>query len=159
MTEHVLHTPENCKRSDPDERCIPCDGWLSLCVVCGGAESCLPTDCPGVKISSDMLEMITAEMMDFKDGEWVCTDIPCGRCRGTGCAECIDNVIDADIVTTLGLDPDKVLTEAVDKLEEVVVAGWTEEGELYVASSIEGDEKTLWLLEKAKLMLLAPDAI
>jgi hypothetical protein len=50
------------------------------------------------------------------------------------------------------LQPDKVLSAALGKLDEVVVIGLTEDGEPFIASS-EGVAKALWLIEKCKLTL------
>ena len=50
------------------------------------------------------------------------------------------------------LPPDKVLSAALGKLDEVVVIGLTEDGEPYIAGS-EGVAKSLWLMEKCKLTL------
>lgn len=66
-----------------------------------------------------------------------------------------DNVVDLETFVTgaIDLEPDDVLRAAVGKLERVVVAGWDQDGELYVASS-SGAEDALWILEKAKKFLL-----
>lgn len=42
-----------------EENCFVCNGGLTLCIVCGGAEGSLPTDCPGRVMTpyQDMLVM------------------------------------------------------------------------------------------------------
>ncbi|MCP4184589.1 MAG: hypothetical protein GY761_14945 [Hyphomicrobiales bacterium] len=47
-----------------------------------------------------------------------------------------DNVIDLPVPTSLDLDPDKILQQAVGNLDSAVVIGWKKEGELYFASSM-----------------------
>ncbi len=43
---------------------------LFHCTVCNGAESCLPTSCPGYKITYTQLDLITAGKIDFLNGLW-----------------------------------------------------------------------------------------
>lgn len=61
--DHDLH-------SCSDSECNVCRGGLALCTVCGGAEASMPTDCPGVHLSSDTLDGIQSGEIDFVDGEW-----------------------------------------------------------------------------------------
>jgi len=62
--EHILYS-----NSDKDRPRSICDGngevALSLCKVCGGAESCLPTHCPGRRLTGEELDKITAGELDF----------------------------------------------------------------------------------------------
>ena len=51
------------------------------------------------------------------------------------------------------LEPDTVLEEARGQLQEVVVIGYDQDGEIYVAGS-EGPGDTMWLIEACKLFLL-----
>lgn len=58
-------------------------------------------------------------------------------------------------VTKLDLPPDRILDQAMDKLEGVVIIGWEKEtGELYTASSLADGGEVIWMLEKTKLKLL-----
>ena len=61
---HVYH---QCAEAN----CQICRGGLCLCVVCGGAEASLPTDCPGKKMMSETQDCVQDGSMDFKDGSWV----------------------------------------------------------------------------------------
>lgn len=54
---------------DKDGHCMICDGGLSHCVVCHGAESDLPTDCTGKQMTTDQ-RIGVANGDDFKDGKW-----------------------------------------------------------------------------------------
>lgn len=51
--------------------CFACDGGLAACTVCGGAESSLPTECPGAEMSANFQDAVSAGDMDFTGGEWV----------------------------------------------------------------------------------------
>ncbi len=46
---HVYEVHEKCTR----ERCMVCDGGLSICTVCGGFEGSLLDSCPGVKLTEE----------------------------------------------------------------------------------------------------------
>ncbi len=62
--KHMWHTCGN-------ERCIICDGGLSVCIVCGGAEGTLTTECCGKRITSEEEDAIyKAETLDYKDKKW-----------------------------------------------------------------------------------------
>lgn len=66
-----------------------------------------------------------------------------------------DNVVDFTGVTTLDLDPQRVLAGALEEgLASGVVCGYTAEGEEYFASSAADGGEVLWLLERSKLKLL-----
>ena len=56
--------------------------------------------------------------------------------------------------TRLDLDPDTVLTAAVGKLNEVVIAGYESDGSFYFASSQADGPEVLWLLAQAQRRLL-----
>lgn len=45
--------------------CFICDGGLSVCVVCGGGEGSLPTDCPGVVQTPLQTQLIMAGRLDY----------------------------------------------------------------------------------------------
>nr|WP_287182050.1 hypothetical protein [Mesorhizobium sp.] len=64
MSAHVLHS---CNEHD----CFVCDGGLALCIVCGGAEGEMPTDCPGERVNSEILDLVYRGEFDFVGGKWV----------------------------------------------------------------------------------------
>ena len=57
-------------------------------------------------------------------------------------------------ITRLDLDPDRVLQEAVGKMEGVVIVGYDKDGDEYFASSYADGGTTLWLLERCKHKLM-----
>jgi len=65
-----------------------------------------------------------------------------------------ENVIPFGGITRLDIDPDRVLTSAVGKLECVVVVGLGKDGEEYFASSMADGADALWYLERLKKKLL-----
>jgi hypothetical protein len=70
------------------------------------------------------------------------------------------SVVDLNVITTLSLDPDRVLQKAAGKLDRVIVIGQTKEGEEYFASSEADGGCVLWDMERAKLKLLrVPDEV
>lgn len=68
-------------------------------------------------------------------------------------------VIDLSVITTLPLDPDRLLQKAVGKLERVLIIGETKDGEEYFASSEADGGTVLWDMERARhaLMKLADE--
>ena len=67
-----------------------------------------------------------------------------------------DNIVELGAFTKLDIPPDRVLSSAVDKLQDVVIVGWEKETSLlYFASSTANGPEILWLLEKAKERLLS----
>jgi hypothetical protein len=57
--------------------------------------------------------------------------------------------------TTLDIPAERVLTEADKaKLTDVVIMGYTPDGEMYFASSLANGGDVLWLMEQAKKVLL-----
>jgi len=69
----------------------------------------------------------------------------------------MSNVIEIGGITKLDIDPDKVLQKAIGKLEGVVIAGYTKDGEEYFCSSYGDCTTTLWLLERLKMQMLLSD--
>ena len=65
-----------------------------------------------------------------------------------------DNVINFPVITTLKVDPDKVIDAVRGKLETVVIVGYDKEGFEYFASSDPSGPEVLWLLERAKTGLI-----
>lgn len=69
-----------------------------------------------------------------------------------------NNVVDLDMVTRLDIPAERVLRQAQEiGLEQVVIVGYTKEGEEFFASSIADGGTVLWLFERAKLDLLMID--
>lgn len=63
-------------------------------------------------------------------------------------------VVDLPVVTTLDLDPQRVLASALESgLQKVVIVGMTETGEFF-SSSVSDCDAVVWMLERAKLKLL-----
>lgn len=58
-------------------------------------------------------------------------------------------------ITTKDHNPDVMLKLAAGELDEVVILGWDKNGELFFSSNVADGGTVLWLIEKAKLMLLA----
>lgn len=63
-------------------------------------------------------------------------------------------VLDFPGITTLDLDPDRMLARAAGELATVIIIGETKDGEEYFASSVASGPEVLWALERAKLKLL-----
>lgn len=63
-------------------------------------------------------------------------------------------VVYPSFVTTLDLPPDRILEEAIGKLENVLVVGYDKKGNEYFASSVADGGTVLWLLERSKKALL-----
>lgn len=53
-----------------EQQCIFCDGELSLCTVCNGAEGTLTTHCCNRKITDIEEELIYQGYLDFKNNKW-----------------------------------------------------------------------------------------
>lgn len=63
-------------------------------------------------------------------------------------------VVELSVITTLPLDPDRVLQKAVGKLKRVLIIGKTTDGEEYFASSDSDGGTALWDMERAKHALM-----
>jgi len=57
-------------------------------------------------------------------------------------------------ISRLDLDPDRVLTEAIGQMDQVVICGFDKEGNQYFASSVADGGASLWHLERAKWALM-----
>jgi len=66
----------------------------------------------------------------------------------------MSNVIEWGGVTSLPLDPDKVLNGAIGRLSEVLVIGYQHDGSIYFAASNGDGGDVIWLMEKCRHMLL-----
>jgi len=70
------------------------------------------------------------------------------------------NVFYMNDITTLDIDPDRILRNAIGKLEGVVIAGYekdSDEDEEYFASSYADGGDALWLLKRFEKKLLEDD--
>jgi hypothetical protein len=47
-----------------------CEGGLFVCAVCTAAESELTRHCPGRVMTTEEKEKVTAEELDYMDGDW-----------------------------------------------------------------------------------------
>jgi hypothetical protein len=64
-------------------------------------------------------------------------------------------IIDFNGITRLDLSAERVLTKAIEAdLATVVVVGWTQDGNIYFASTTADGGDILWLFEQSKQMLL-----
>lgn len=63
-------------------------------------------------------------------------------------------ILDFNGITSLDLDPDRVLSKALGQLKGAVVIGYDHDGDLYVTSSYADGGDMLWALEQAKRKLL-----
>ena len=69
-----------------------------------------------------------------------------------------DNVVVADIPTTLDLPTERILQAAIDaNLDRVLVLGFTKEGDMYAAASFADAAVMVYLMERFKHELLAGD--
>jgi hypothetical protein len=62
-------------------------------------------------------------------------------------------VVNLNCVTRLDLPADRILEEAIGKLDKAIVIGYDKAGELYIASSVADGSDILWFLERAKKKL------
>lgn len=65
-----------------------------------------------------------------------------------------NNVIDLPVITTLNLDPDRVLENLKGQLEGFVLMGYDKEGEEFFSSTYADGGEVLWLIERLKKQLL-----
>lgn len=66
----------------------------------------------------------------------------------------MNNIINLPVVTTLNSSADRVLEAAQGELEEVVIIGFTTEGDEYFSSSVADSGSVIYHLERAKHKLL-----
>lgn len=65
-------------------------------------------------------------------------------------------VVVLPVITRLDISPERVLKVALESgMTQVVVLGYTADGEEYFASSVANGSEILWMLERAKLKLLS----
>jgi hypothetical protein len=65
-----------------------------------------------------------------------------------------EKVVPIGCITYLPIPVDTVLDAAKVKLDDVVLIGWDKKGVLYFASTLADCQQVLWLMEKAKTVLL-----
>jgi hypothetical protein len=57
------------RTTDPDRPKSICDRngevVLALCKICGGAEACLPTNCPGRKLTQEEMNKVSNGELNF----------------------------------------------------------------------------------------------
>jgi hypothetical protein len=64
--QHIRSIHKNCT----DPFCMICEGGLFVCAVCTAAESELTRHCPGRVMTTEEKEKVTAEELDYMDGDW-----------------------------------------------------------------------------------------
>ena len=64
------------------------------------------------------------------------------------------DVINIGCITYLDMPADRILEDAIGKLDGVVIMGYDKDGEEVFASSLADGGAVLWLLEQCKLKLL-----
>jgi hypothetical protein len=64
--QHLFEKHINCEMPN----CPICDGGLTRCTICGGAEGSLPTECPGTSMSPEIEQLVYSGKLDFKDNSW-----------------------------------------------------------------------------------------
>ena len=70
----------------------------------------------------------------------------------------MSNVVYLDAITKLNIPADRVLEGAVGKLDGVIIAGYTKDGDEYFCSSYADGGDALWLVERFKRALLNIDS-
>lgn len=67
-------------------------------------------------------------------------------------------VVTLGCITRLDIPADRVLEEAIGKMEGVIIAGYDKEGNEYFASTYADGGEVVWLIERMKKKLLeTPD--
>ena len=64
------------------------------------------------------------------------------------------DLIEIGGITALDIDPDRLLRNAIGKLDSFVLSGFDKDGKLYTVSSQADGAEALWLIEKFKQALL-----
>lgn len=88
----VIRTPHKWRECKCGE-CYFCRSELTNCIVCGGFEGTLTTDCCGRKLTNEEADRIyRLANLDFRNGEWV--DFPnWSRSQPDGTFKCTDGII------------------------------------------------------------------
>jgi hypothetical protein len=66
----------------------------------------------------------------------------------------MSNVVTLPCITKLDLPADRILEDALGKLDGVVIIGFDKDGNEFFASSYADGGQVVWLLERSKLKLL-----
>lgn len=67
MSKHkYIQHDKTCDRPN----CEVCEGGIKICLVCGGIEGTLTTECIGERLSSHMLDSVYEGAIDYKEGYW-----------------------------------------------------------------------------------------
>ena len=66
----MKHTWYKCPPDCDDYSCPYCVGGLASCIICGGAEGELTTDCCGHKLTQEIHDKVYAGKTDFKNHHW-----------------------------------------------------------------------------------------
>lgn len=66
----------------------------------------------------------------------------------------MSNVVRLPCITSLDLEADVILDEAMGELKQVVIMGYDKDGNEYFASSVSDGGTVMWLMERVKRMLL-----
>jgi hypothetical protein len=64
------------------------------------------------------------------------------------------DVVDLPVITTLDLDPDRLLQKAIGQMQRVLIIGIDKDGEEYFASSVADGGTAIWDMERAKFKLM-----
>jgi len=62
--------PDKHENEDYYGGCPFCDGGLGLCIICGGLEGSLTSECYGKQLDENILELIYKKGLDFKNDHW-----------------------------------------------------------------------------------------
>lgn len=65
--KHVYEEHKNCTTPN----CMICDGGLVVCIVCGGAEVELTSECCGTRMTIYQKEDRATGLIDYVNGKWV----------------------------------------------------------------------------------------
>lgn len=66
----------------------------------------------------------------------------------------LQNVVELGEITNCDIHPDRILSAALGKLQDVLIIGWDKDGTLHVTHSTAHGPSLLWLLEKARLYIV-----
>jgi hypothetical protein len=65
-----------------DGYCMFCDGGLFSCVVCGGTEGSLPTNCPGFEMTDEQDQQVYNGKIDWRNERGWCLPDGVGNSMG-----------------------------------------------------------------------------
>lgn len=71
MSNHTYYECPPDRECDDRYGCQYCSGGLLFCVICGGAEGSLTSECPGARMSDEEEDAVyKTRTLDFKNGKW-----------------------------------------------------------------------------------------